>query len=113
MFLAGTLLPGCGATGLVGGTVANTATIVRFFQTRGLAASIAVSSGVLVSVSGFFVQAVLFAFAWVTTASESPAADNAARAVSGASCRCSIAGSATAAAGAGSTGDARHRARSR
>ncbi|OWY62197.1 hypothetical protein B7486_59730, partial [cyanobacterium TDX16] len=61
---------GLAFTGLVGGTVANTATIVRFFQTRGLAASIAVSSGVLVSVSGFFVQAVLFLFAWVTTASD-------------------------------------------
>jgi uncharacterized membrane protein YbhN (UPF0104 family) len=61
---------GLAFTGLVGGTVANTATIVRFFQTRGLAASVAVSSGVLVSISGFVVQAFLFVFAWVTTASD-------------------------------------------
>jgi uncharacterized membrane protein YbhN (UPF0104 family) len=61
---------GLAFTGLVGGTVANTATIVRFFQTRGLAASVAVSSGVLVSISGFVVQALLFVFAWITTASD-------------------------------------------
>lgn len=47
-------------TGLVGGTVANTATRIRFFQQRGLAPSVAVSSGILVSATSMFVQAVLF-----------------------------------------------------
>lgn len=61
---------GLAFTGLVGGTVANTATIVRFFQTRGLAASVAVSSGVLVSLSGFVVQATLFGAAWLATADD-------------------------------------------
>jgi uncharacterized membrane protein YbhN (UPF0104 family) len=42
--------------GLVGSTVATTATIIRFFQRRGIAASIAVSSGVLVGLSNFVVQ---------------------------------------------------------
>ena len=35
-------------TGLVAGTVGTTATIIRYFQRRGLAVSVAVSSGVLV-----------------------------------------------------------------
>ncbi|MBI2706234.1 MAG: flippase-like domain-containing protein [Actinobacteria bacterium] len=42
--------------GLIGSTLATTATIIRFFQRRGLAASIAVSSGVLVGFSNFVVQ---------------------------------------------------------
>ncbi len=46
-------------TGLIGGTVANTALIIRFFQKRGLAASVAVSSGVLVSLAGVVAQVVL------------------------------------------------------
>lgn len=44
---------------LIGSSVATTATVIRFFQRRGLAASIAVSSGVLRSLSNFFVQAVV------------------------------------------------------
>jgi uncharacterized membrane protein YbhN (UPF0104 family) len=46
-------------TGLIGGTVANTATIIRFNRQRGLDAPIAVSSGVIYSVSGFIVQMVI------------------------------------------------------
>jgi uncharacterized membrane protein YbhN (UPF0104 family) len=47
-------------TGLVAGTLGTTATIIRFFQRRGLAVSVAVSSGLLVSVAGMATQAVLF-----------------------------------------------------
>jgi uncharacterized protein (TIRG00374 family) len=47
-------------TGLAGGTVATTATTIRFFQRRGLAASVALSSGVLVSIASATVQAILF-----------------------------------------------------
>jgi uncharacterized membrane protein YbhN (UPF0104 family) len=46
-------------TGLIGGTLANTATIIRFNQRRGLDAAIAVSSGIIYSVSGFIVQLVI------------------------------------------------------
>jgi uncharacterized membrane protein YbhN (UPF0104 family) len=48
-----------GFTGLIGGTVANAALIVRFFQKQGLAAGVAISSGVLWGVAGFIVQVVL------------------------------------------------------
>jgi uncharacterized protein (TIRG00374 family) len=48
-----------GFLGLVGGTVATTAAAIRFFQLRGLSAAIAVSSGLLYSVSGFIDQMVL------------------------------------------------------
>jgi uncharacterized membrane protein YbhN (UPF0104 family) len=61
---------GLAFTGLIGGTVANTATMVRFFQMRGLAASIAVSSGVLVSLFAFLVQAMLFISCFIATASD-------------------------------------------
>ena len=46
-------------TGLVGGTVATTAMIVRFFQRQGMSAAVAVSSGVLTSVAAAVLQ-VLF-----------------------------------------------------
>ena len=48
-----------GFTGMVGGTVATTATVVRFFQRHGLDRAVALSSGVIYSVSGFIVQIVL------------------------------------------------------
>jgi uncharacterized membrane protein YbhN (UPF0104 family) len=48
-----------GFLGLVGGTVATTAAAIRFFQLRGLAASVAVTSGLLYSLTGFFDQMVL------------------------------------------------------
>lgn len=46
-------------TGLIGGTVGRTATVVRFYRQRGLEPAVALSSGMLYSVSGFAVQ-VLF-----------------------------------------------------
>ena len=67
-------------TGLVGGTVGTTATIIRFFQRRGLAVSVAVTSGLLVSLAGMIAQAVLFViafalshddFSWGTSGSSS------------------------------------------
>jgi uncharacterized membrane protein YbhN (UPF0104 family) len=46
----------CWFVGLVAGSVGVAAAIVRFAQKRGLPASVALSAGVLVSVSGFAVQ---------------------------------------------------------
>jgi uncharacterized membrane protein YbhN (UPF0104 family) len=46
-------------TGLIGGTAARTATVVRFYQRRGLAPIVAVSSGLIYSVGGLCVQIVL------------------------------------------------------
>jgi tRNA A-37 threonylcarbamoyl transferase component Bud32 len=51
-------------TGLVAGTVGTTATIIRYFQRRGLAVSVAVSSGVLCSLANMAVQATLFVVAF-------------------------------------------------
>ena len=56
-------------TGLVAGTVGTTATIIRYFQRRGLAVSVAVSSGVLVTVANMVTQAVLFVTAFLLTRS--------------------------------------------
>ena len=49
----------CWFVGLVAGSVGVAAAIVRFAQKRGLPASVALSAGVLVSVSGFAVQIIL------------------------------------------------------
>lgn len=57
-------------TGLIGGTVGRTATIVRFYQHRGLSRTVAVSSGVIYSVAGFGVQMVLLVTALLFTANE-------------------------------------------
>ncbi len=46
-------------TGLIGGTVANTAAIIRFNQRHGLDAAVAVSSALIYSVAGFVVQIIL------------------------------------------------------
>jgi uncharacterized membrane protein YbhN (UPF0104 family) len=46
-------------TGLIGGTIATTALVIRFFQKQGLTVAVAASSGVLNSVAGFVVQAIL------------------------------------------------------
>jgi uncharacterized membrane protein YbhN (UPF0104 family) len=54
-------------TGLVGGTLGTTATIIRYFQRRGLAVSVAVSSGLLVSAANMVTQAILFVFAFLLT----------------------------------------------
>ncbi len=48
-----------GFTGMIGGTVATTATVIRFNQRRGLAPGVAVSTGLIYSLSGFVVQIVL------------------------------------------------------
>ena len=48
-----------GFTGLIGGTVATTATVVRFFRERELEPGVALSSGILYSLGGFFIQIVL------------------------------------------------------
>ncbi len=57
-------------TGLVGGTVGRTTTIVRFFQRRGMSPTVAISSGVLYSVGGFVVQLVLAGTALLFAAGE-------------------------------------------
>ena len=57
-------------TGLVAGTVGTTATIIRYFQRRGLAVSVAVSSGVLCSLANMAVQAALFVVAFLLTHSD-------------------------------------------
>jgi uncharacterized membrane protein YbhN (UPF0104 family) len=46
-------------TGLVGGTVATTALVIRFFQKQGQKVAVAASSGVLNSLAGMMVQTVL------------------------------------------------------
>jgi len=46
-------------TGLVGGTVATTALVIRFFQKQGQKVAVAASSGVLNSLAGFIVQTIL------------------------------------------------------
>jgi uncharacterized membrane protein YbhN (UPF0104 family)/tRNA A-37 threonylcarbamoyl transferase component Bud32 len=46
-------------TGLVGGTLANTALVIRFFQKQGQKAAVAVSSGVLISIAAGAVQLVV------------------------------------------------------
>ena len=46
-------------SGLVGGTAGRTTTIVRFYQRRGMSATVAISSGILYSLGGFAVQIVL------------------------------------------------------
>ena len=57
-------------TGLVGGTVGRTTTIVRFFQRRGMSPTVAISSGVLYSLGGFAVQIVLAGTALLFAAGE-------------------------------------------
>ena len=46
-------------TGMIGGTVATTATVIRFNQRRGLPPGVALSSGIVYSVAGFIVQIIL------------------------------------------------------
>ena len=60
-------------TGLVAGTVGTTATIIRYFQRRGLAVSVAVSSGVLCSLANMVVQASLFVVAFLISHSSTSA----------------------------------------
>ncbi|HKY68948.1 MAG TPA: lysylphosphatidylglycerol synthase transmembrane domain-containing protein, partial [Acidimicrobiales bacterium] len=56
-------------TGLVGGTAGNATLVIRFFQKQGLAPAVAVSSGILNSVSGFVVQVVLITIGLAVTGS--------------------------------------------
>ena len=54
-------------TGLVGGTVATTALVIRFFQKQGQKVAVAASSGVLNSLAGMVVQAFLVLIALIFT----------------------------------------------
>ena len=72
-------------TGLVGGTLGTTATIIRFFQRRGLAVSVAVSSGVLVSLATMVTQAILFGVAFLLTRNDFTLASSASSSSSGSS----------------------------
>ncbi len=54
-------------TGLVGGTAGNATLVIRFFQKQGLPPAVAVSSGILNSVSGFVVQVVLICVGLIVT----------------------------------------------
>lgn len=67
-------------TGFIGGSVANAALAIRFFQRQGMTAAVAVSSGVLVSLAALVVQAILVVtglllvgntFSWSTSGSGS------------------------------------------
>ncbi|MET1001865.1 MAG: lysylphosphatidylglycerol synthase transmembrane domain-containing protein, partial [Acidimicrobiia bacterium] len=57
-------------TGLVGGTVATTALVIRFFQKQGLKAAVAISSGVLTSLSAVIVQTILVIIGLFATLSD-------------------------------------------
>jgi hypothetical protein len=57
-------------TGLVGGTAGNATLNIRFFQRQGQTPAVAASSGILMSASGFIVQAILIVMALVATGSE-------------------------------------------
>src|SRR5207253_3969900 len=56
--------------GLIGGTVATAALVIRFFQKQGFKAAVAVSSAVMNSVAGAVVQAVLVVTGLLVTSSE-------------------------------------------
>jgi uncharacterized membrane protein YbhN (UPF0104 family) len=56
-------------TGLVGGTVATTALVIRFFQRQGLKIAVAASSGVLNSLAGMIVQTVVVVVGLLVTGS--------------------------------------------
>ncbi len=57
-------------TGLIGGTVANTALVIRFFQRQGLKVAVAASSGIMNSLAGGMVQVALVALGLIFTASD-------------------------------------------
>ena len=57
-------------TGLIGGTVANTATVIRFNRRRDLDPPTAVSSGLIYSVSGFLVQLVILVIFFIAVRPE-------------------------------------------
>ena len=57
-------------TGLIGGTVATTALVIRFFQKQGLKVAVAVSSGVMNSLAGSIVQLVLVTIGLIFTSTQ-------------------------------------------
>ena len=57
-------------TGLIGGTVATTALVIRFFQKQGLQVAVAVSSGVMNSLAGSIVQIVLVTIGLLFTSTQ-------------------------------------------
>jgi uncharacterized membrane protein YbhN (UPF0104 family)/tRNA A-37 threonylcarbamoyl transferase component Bud32 len=70
-------------TGLVGGTVATTALVIRFFQKQGQKIAVAASSGVLNSLAGMIVQIILVAIGLVFTSSEFTPSDGGGRSIAG------------------------------
>jgi uncharacterized membrane protein YbhN (UPF0104 family) len=63
-------------TGLVGGTVATTALVIRFFQKQGQKVAVAASSGVLNSLAGFIVQIVLVVVGLAVTGNDFAPSDS-------------------------------------
>ncbi len=57
-------------TGLIGGTVATTALVIRFFQKQGLKVAVAVSSGVMNSLASSIVQLVLVTIGLLFTSTQ-------------------------------------------
>ncbi len=57
-------------TGLIGGTLANTALIIRFFERQGLKVAVAASSGIMNSLAGGMVQVALVVIGLIFTASD-------------------------------------------
>jgi uncharacterized membrane protein YbhN (UPF0104 family)/tRNA A-37 threonylcarbamoyl transferase component Bud32 len=57
-------------TGLIGGTVANTALIIRFFQKQGMTVAVAASSGVLTSLANGTLQVILVVLGLLVTGSD-------------------------------------------
>ena len=57
-------------TGLIGGTLANTALVIRFFQRQGQTVAVAASSGILNSLAGGMVQVTLVIVGLIFTASD-------------------------------------------
>jgi uncharacterized membrane protein YbhN (UPF0104 family) len=70
-------------TGLVGGTVATTALVIRFFQKQGQKIAVAASSGVLNSLAGFIVQAILVTVGLIFTSSEFTPSDTGGKHIGG------------------------------
>lgn len=57
-------------TGLIGGTMATTALVIRFFQKQGLKVAVAASSGVMNSLAGGIVEIVLVTIGLLTTSTQ-------------------------------------------
>jgi uncharacterized membrane protein YbhN (UPF0104 family)/tRNA A-37 threonylcarbamoyl transferase component Bud32 len=57
-------------TGLIGGTVATTALVIRFFQKQGMSVAVAASSGVMTSLANGILQAILVLLGLLLTGSD-------------------------------------------